>query len=248
MIFATFKESISNINYIDLAVALVIIIAVGIINYKQTKKLALLIIYLVIYALLCVFSIFDFEICYSITLVALFVLTSANITILLQDINSFFKRKKKVNNRKVNQSVEYLVNVLNDTVMILSETKTGAIITLEHNEDLDEFIEKGDAVNAPVSSELLRTIFYEGTPLHDGAVIIKDNMIKAASVYYTPTTKALPGKYGARHRAALGFSEVHPSITIVVSEETGRISFAVAGELVNTTRDTFKRKLADYIE
>jgi len=91
------------------------------------------------------------------------------------------------------------------------------------------------------------TIFYPGTRLHDGAVIIRDNVIYAASVYYTPTTKALSGKYGSRHRAAIGISEISDSITIVVSEETGRISIAQNGELESVSPDKFIERLTEYM-
>ena len=112
-------------------------------------------------------------------------------------------------------------------------------MTFEKNNSLDEYINKGVKVNAPVSMELLTTIFYEGTTLHDGAVIIRDNMIVAASVYYIPTVKPMNGKYGARHRASLGISEVCDALTVVVSEETGRISLAIDGELQAVTRENF---------
>ena len=91
------------------------------------------------------------------------------------------------------------------------------------------------------------TIFYPGTRLHDGAVVIRRDMILAASVYYTPTTKPLTGKFGSRHRASIGISEVSDSVTVVVSEETGRISLAVAGELIHVPADNFLRMLEDYI-
>ena len=91
------------------------------------------------------------------------------------------------------------------------------------------------------------TIFYPGTRLHDGAVVLRKDHILAASVYYTPTTKPLTGKFGSRHRAAIGISEVSDSVTVVVSEETGRISLAVAGELIHVPADNFLRTLEDYI-
>ena len=102
-------------------------------------------------------------------------------------------------------------------------------------------MKNGVAVKAPVSTELLQTIFYPGTRLHDGAVVIHGNEIVAASVFYTPTTKAFAGKYGSRHRAALGISEISDAVTVVVSEETGRISFAVNGTLETVDQANFLR-------
>lgn len=129
----------------------------------------------------------------------------------------------------------------------LSKTKVGAIITFERHTNLDDFMKTGTIIDAPVTPELLQTIFYPGTRLHDGAVVIRRDMIAAASVYYTPTTKPLTGKFGSRHRAAIGISEVSDSVTVVVSEETGRISIAVGGELIHVAPDSFMRVLEDYM-
>ena len=132
-------------------------------------------------------------------------------------------------------------------VQNLSKNKIGAIITFEKDTKLDDFIKSGTILNAPVTPELLMTIFYPGTRLHDGAVVIRRDLILAASVYYTPTTKPLTGKFGSRHRASIGISEVSDSVTVVVSEETGRISLAVAGELIHVPADSFLRMLEDYL-
>lgn len=157
-----------------------------------------------------------------------------------QKVNKLLKRKKSVNkSSSTSEERKQLYKVINDTVTMLSASKTGAIMTFEKNNSLDEYINKGVKINAPISKELLTTIFYEGTTLHDGAVIIRDNMIVAASVYYIPTVKAMNGKYGARHRASLGISEVCDALTVVVSEETGRISLAIDGELQAVTRENF---------
>ncbi|MFA6738857.1 MAG: diadenylate cyclase [Bacilli bacterium] len=134
---------------------------------------------------------------------------------------------------------------INEAVLTLSATKTGALITFEKKDSLEHYIQAGEPVDAPLSSELLRTIFYPGTPLHDGAVIIRGMTIIAASVYYSPTLKALRGKFGARHRAALGISEITDAITVVVSEETGRISIAKNGEIIVINRDNFAEVLAE---
>jgi diadenylate cyclase len=157
-----------------------------------------------------------------------------------QKINVLLKRKSLSKNQaNTSEERKQLYKVINDTVAMLSTSKTGAIMTFEKNNSLDDYINKGVKVNAPVSKELLTTIFYEGTTLHDGAVIIRGNMIVAASVYYIPTVRPMNGKYGARHRASLGISEVCDAVTVVVSEETGRISLAVDGELQAVSRETF---------
>jgi len=132
-----------------------------------------------------------------------------------------------------------LYRTIDDTVLYLSKHKIGAIMTFEKNDNLEKTIKNGTKINAPVTFELLITIFYPGTRLHDGAVVIKGNKIIAASVYYTPTTKPLVGKYGSRHRAAIGISEECDAVTVVVSEETGKISIAYNGEIDSYSTETF---------
>ena len=109
-------------------------------------------------------------------------------------------------------------------------------------------MKNGVMINCPFNVELLETIFYNGTRLHDGAVIIKDNKIVAASVYYELTTRPLSGNYGTRHRAAIGISENSDSITVVVSEETGRISIAKEGNIETVSPDNFERIFSEYME
>lgn len=173
-------------------------------------------------------------------IMTLFINASEFRHVLTKETNLKTKKEKSV---KVSQ--EDIYKMIGEAVQSLSRTKTGALITFEKNQNLDEIMKNGTIINAPVSFELLVTIFYPGTRLHDGAVIIRNNMIVAASVYYTPTTRALTGKYGSRHRAAVGISETSDAVTVVVSEETGRISLAYKSHLEPTTYDSF---LDDFID
>ncbi len=134
---------------------------------------------------------------------------------------------------------ESLYRVINETTLYLSKHKIGAIMTFEKKDNLDGIIKNGTRLDAPITFELLITIFYPGTRLHDGAVVIRGNKIVAASVYYSPTTKPLIGKYGSRHRASIGISEICDAVTIVVSEETGRISIAYNGEIESYPSNQF---------
>ena len=143
---------------------------------------------------------------------------------------------------------ELLYKTIETAVVNLSKNRIGAIMTFEKNTSLADVIKNGVAVKAPVTAELLMTIFYPGTRLHDGAVVIHGNEIVAASVFYTPTTKPFAGKYGSRHRAALGISEISDSVTVVVSEETGRISFAVDGQLDAVDQENFLRVFENYMD
>lgn len=136
-------------------------------------------------------------------------------------------------------SHEDLYKTINETTLYLSKHKVGAIMTFERKDNLTDISKNGTILYAPVNYELLVTIFYPGTRLHDGAVVIRGNTILAASVYYTPTTKPLIGKYGSRHRAAIGISDICDAVTVVVSEETGKISIAYNGELESFAPETF---------
>lgn len=140
-----------------------------------------------------------------------------------------------------------LYKKIETAVITLSRQKVGALITFEKRDPLTDVMKSGTLIDAPVSAELLQTIFYPGTRLHDGAVIIRNDKIAAASVYFTPTTRPLTGKYGSRHRAAIGITEVCDAVTIVVSEETGRISIAYEGELQPVGPDTFLRTFDSYM-
>lgn len=126
---------------------------------------------------------------------------------------------------------EKLVDELVKACSEMSKTKTGALISLEQGHSLNDYIKTGTPMNSVVTSELLCSIFVPGTPLHDGAVILQGVKIACAAAYFPPTTQDLPTMYGARHRAAVGISEITDSITIIVSEETGNISIAEGGKL-----------------
>ncbi len=120
----------------------------------------------------------------------------------------------------------------------MGAVKAGALIVLDRNETLADYQNTGMNLNAEVSAELLINIFEHNTPLHDGAVIIKGDTILAATCYL-PLSESLTlsKELGTRHRAALGISEVTDSLTIVVSEETGRISLAHRGHLMRNVKE-----------
>ena len=142
---------------------------------------------------------------------------------------------------------ENLVNELVKACSEMSKTKTGALISIEQGHSLSDFIKTGTSMNSVVSSELLCSIFQYGTPLHDGAVIIQGVKIACAAAYFPPTTRELPTSYGARHRAAVGISEITDSITIVVSEETGNISIAQNGTLTAMSEASLKEFLLSVV-
>lgn len=126
---------------------------------------------------------------------------------------------------------EHLVDQIVTAVMLLSKDSTGALISIEQSHSLDDFISTGTTLNSDVTAELLTSIFVTSTPLHDGAVIIQGDKIACASAYFPPTNLELPSRYGARHRAAIGISEITDAVTIVVSEETGTVSITEGGKI-----------------
>jgi len=116
----------------------------------------------------------------------------------------------------------------------LSEKRHGAIIAIEHEDNLDDHLQGGVIIDAAVSAPILENIFYPGSPLHDGAMIIRDSKIRKAKVILplAPHTSKLDALgLGSRHRAALGLSQVSDALVIVVSEEKGWISMALQGQL-----------------
>ena len=133
-----------------------------------------------------------------------------------------------------------------DAVSNLSKTKTGALIVCERKTKLGEQVANGTILNCKPSDSIFGNIFFPNTPLHDGAVIIRDAKILAAGCFLpTPQKEELINKQlGSRHRAAIGISEISDAIVIVVSEETGNISVAEEGELTRGfSKDSLKRLL-----
>ncbi|MCK9616202.1 MAG: diadenylate cyclase CdaA [Lentimicrobiaceae bacterium] len=105
-------------------------------------------------------------------------------------------------------------------------SKTGALIVIARKNNLQEYIDTGESINASISDQLIETIFFKNTPLHDGAIIISDNHIAAARcILPVSSNQEIPSNYGLRHRSALGISERSDAIAIVVSEQTGKIAY-----------------------
>lgn len=134
-----------------------------------------------------------------------------------------------------NDAIPMEESVIREMVHACSEmswSRTGALIIFERKENLSDIIHTGTVINADVKDELIRNIFYEGAPLHDGAMIIRDGRIHAAGcVLPLSPNPNLSKELGTRHRAAVGMSEKFDSLSLVVSEETGSISIAIDGEL-----------------
>ncbi len=135
-------------------------------------------------------------------------------------------------------ALEYMIDEIVIAVCNMSRSKTGALIVMERETKLGDIVKSGTVLNARVSSALLENIFVPNTPLHDGAVIIRDDKIYTAGCLLPLTSNTnLSRELGTRHRAALGMSEASDSMVIVVSEETGKISIALNGNLTRNLND-----------
>ena len=138
-----------------------------------------------------------------------------------------FRNKRYTKNASVK-----MIKELEKSLYYMSRRKIGALISIEGTDSLEEYVATGIPLKAETSNQLLINIFIPNTPLHDGAVIIKDFKIMAASCYLPLSNSAhIPKELGTRHRAAIGLSELTDAVTLIVSEETGDISIAVGDEL-----------------
>lgn len=154
-----------------------------------------------------------------------------------------FSENKEKEERFSEKTIEELVK----GTFLLARHKTGALIVLEQEVSLGEYEETGIAIDGIVTNQLLINIFEHNTPLHDGAVLVRGNRIVAATCYL-PVSKNmnLSKELGTRHRAAVGISEVTDSFTIIVSEQTGKVSLARNGNLIsNIDADYLRMKLQE---
>jgi diadenylate cyclase len=152
---------------------------------------------------------------------------------------SLFSMRKEAN------PIEEAIDEIAEAIQYMSRRHIGALISIERNSPLSEYIKTGIALDAKISSEIIINTFIPNTPLHDGAMIIR-NLEIASAASYLPLSEsaAIPKKYGTRHRAAIGLSEETDAITIIVSEETGSISIANRSNLI---ADLTPESLHDYL-
>ena len=142
---------------------------------------------------------------------------------------------------------ERVVYEITSAMEQLRKNRIGALIVIERDNSLHDYIEKSKKIYAEISSDLLISIFFPNNPLHDGGVIIQgDKITSAGAVFPTSDNVKISKRLGTRHRAALGISEEMDCISLVVSEETGRLSMAVGGELFyNLTLEELRLKLLE---
>ena len=173
---------------------------------------------------------------FSVGLIALVVLFQPELRRALQDLGRgkvglAFDFTFNFSKDKKDGSTQYLEYVI-ETVFKLSKVKTGVLIILEKRDSLDPVIETGILIDAVVTPEILENIFFPNAPMHDGAVVIRDGKIKAASCILPLSSAGVSSELGTRHRAGLGVSEEYDCISIISSEETGKVSICISGQLL----------------
>lgn len=152
-------------------------------------------------------------------------------------------------NRETGTITERTISEIAKACVEMSKVKTGALIVIEREQSLVDYERTGIDVDAILSSQLLINIFEHNTPLHDGAVIVRGNRITSATCYLPLTDRSnISKEMGTRHRAGVGISEAADSITVIVSEQTGKISVAVDGELErNFDGEKLKNRLLELV-
>ena len=226
-----FQNPFFLVDYILALIAMALVLAFV---YRYIKAKGFRVVFTILCALLVLNLTFNLPlgtivICMIIVsfVVATIILTGNEIRSVLRDefhFSGIFSTKK---NKVEKISSIQLVDELTTAILAMSHEKCGALITIEKEDRIttDHFSRWSD-IDAEPKNELLRTIFYKGTPLHDGATIIREGRIIRAGVIFdsvSVSNKAMPGSLGSRHRAALGITETYDCISITVSEETGSI-------------------------
>ncbi len=151
------------------------------------------------------------------------------------------------NHSETGAEAQQIIREVSRAAQSMSNTRTGALIVIENKDNIDSLISSGIKISAVVSGELLENIFVPDTPLHDGAVVIRNHMVELASCVL-PLSKNpnIKTSHGTRHRAGIGISEESDAVAVIVSEETGRISIAHRGTLTTGyAEDTLRAKLVE---
>ncbi len=248
--FLHFLANDLTLKIVDYSLASILLLVIFVFLFYHIRKKFVIITYSALFVCYVVSLCLGMNVFSGLSLVAILIFSFACVLVNASEFRTtlsnfsfikkkIFSKKKKTDNADVNRIIEA-------TVRDFSKTKTGAIIIFQKEKPLtDGITDEGVLVNAPLTMEMLQTIFYKGTRLHDGAVIVKDSTIVSAAVMLVATSRPLNGKYGTRHRAAIGISESSDAVVICVSEETGRISLAHKGKLEYVSPDRFIDEFID---
>jgi diadenylate cyclase len=184
-------------------------------------------------------------------LIALVIIFQPELRNALENLGSknLFGRLFSVSKEEENDFSDRTIQSIVRASYAMGKVKTGALIVIEDEISLNEYVRTGIDVDALVSSQLLINIFEKNTPLHDGAVIVRGNRVVSATCYLPLSDSLTLSKdLGTRHRAAVGISEVSDSLTIVVSEETGKVSLAMRGQIYHGVDEAFLREKLQYLQ
>ena len=253
--FVLLPKSISAVDIVEIAI-IAVMFYYTLVWIKDTRAWTLLkgiVVILVFVVLAALFQmntiLWIAENVFSVAVVAIAVIFQPEMRKALEDLgrNNIllrlmnFESTKSVNGKFSDKTIAELVRACFE----MGKVKTGALIVIEDEMVLTEYERTGIAVDAILTSQLLINIFEKNTPLHDGAIIVRGDRIVAATCYLPLSDSMnLSKDLGTRHRAAVGISEVSDSMTITVSEETGKVSIAIGGELYrNVDADFLKNKL-----
>ena len=177
-------------------------------------------------------------------ILALVILFQPELRRMLDQLSSV-RLRKLLGTEKREQEMEVVISQIVQACEVMGRERVGALIVMARNESMDEYFKKGTKIDAQVSEQLLRNIFFPKAALHDGAVIIREHRVAAAGCLLPLSQRMeISSSLGTRHRAAVGVSEVSDAITIVVSEETGRISYTLNSEIfIGVTVDELRKAL-----
>jgi len=236
-------------DFIDIfIVGLLIFLAYRFISERRAGKLALGIIMLVALATLSEILklrtiAFLMSNLFQVGIIAIIIVFQPELRSALEKVGGVQEYINQVASGKDGNHMNDCIDVICSAVCDMSLDKTGALIVFERSTKLGDIIKSGTLVDADISANLIKNIFYKNSPLHDGAMIIRDGRIRAAKCMLPLTTNPkIDREFATRHRAAIGMSENSDAVVVVVSEQTGIISIAYKGEL---TRNYDYRKLHD---
>ncbi len=256
---STVIEPLSHVGIIDvidiLTLAFLLFCVYRFIRNRRAGKLALglllIVLVLVLSAALNMKAIgFVLQNFYQVGIIAVLIIFQPELRAALEKVgnNPMLSKIKDITTGERRQYMSDLsrdVDSICDAVFAMSREKVGALIVIERKTKLGEYIDTGVTLNAQISSDLLKNIFFKNAPLHDGAVIIRDMRVYAAGCFLRISEQeGLDNELGTRHRAALGVSEVSDAPVIVVSEESGKVSMALDGKITRGyDRDTLRKTL-----
>ncbi len=233
-----------------LIVSLILYYLIIFIYERRAAKLAIGVVLL--FVLLGISSLFNLSVVsymlrniLQVGIIALFILFQPELRTMLEKVGNESFRNLKFRENGDREETEAMIDTLASTVDELSKSRTGALIVIERGTKLGDTIKTGVVINADVNRYLLKNIFFDKAPLHDGAVIIRSNKIHACGCFLPLSYNTnIIRNVGTRHRAAIGMSENSDAIIVAVSEETGIISVAEGGQLI---RNFDQKSLAELL-